>query len=85
MGGLLSSAGVVPTGDINNVRSQIKLVRSAAFQIIGEFPTDPTTYLTRTVGECFHVGNTKFIPLGGPNTSPQEVYHYQGTAVPADY
>jgi len=85
MEALLNSAGATPTGDINTVRNQIKLVRSGAFQLLGEFPTDPTTFLTRAVGECLHVSNTEFIPPNGPQTGPQEVYHYQGTAVPADY
>lgn len=85
MEALLNTAGVTPTGDINIVRNQIKLVRSGAFQLIGEFPPSPTMFLTRAVGECFHVSNTEFIPPNGPPTSPQEVTHYQGTAVPADY
>lgn len=85
MEALLNSAGVTPTGDINNVRTQLKLVRSGAFQLLGEFPTDPTMFLTRSVGECFHASNSEFIPPNSPPTGPQEVYHYQGTAVPADY
>ncbi|KAG4442497.1 hypothetical protein IFR05_001997 [Cadophora sp. M221] len=81
---LLANAGVMPTGEINTVRNQIKLVRSGAFQLLGEFPPEPTVFLNRSIGDCFHASNTEFIPPNSPPTNPQEVYHYQPTNVPSD-
>ncbi|KAL2064054.1 hypothetical protein VTL71DRAFT_4548 [Oculimacula yallundae] len=81
---LLASAGVAPTGEINTVRNQIKLIRSGAFQLIGEFPSEPTLFLNRSVNNCFHASNSEFIPPGSPSTNPQEVYHYAPTSVPSD-
>ncbi len=93
MEALLSTAtgGAAPTSDINTVRTQLQLVRSGAFQLLGAFPAEPTTFLNRSAGDCFHASNTEFIPPNNSNNNnipqpnaPQVVYHYQPTAVPAD-
>jgi len=85
MEGILQAAGISnAAADIVKVRRQLMLVRSGAFQLIGELPSDSVTFLNKTNGECFHASNTEFIS-GGPPNGPQEVYHYPPSGVPADH
>ena len=38
---ILSSNGIMPTGEISTVKKQLQLIRSGAYQLIGEFPPEP--------------------------------------------
>lgn len=37
---ILSSNGIMPTGEISTVKKQLQLIRSGAYQLIGEFPPE---------------------------------------------
>lgn len=84
MEALLKAAGVTSaTAAIDVVRRQIKLVKSGAFQLIGEFPKNESLYLDKSTGDCFHASNTEFVT--GPPDYHQEVYHDQPTGASADF
>ncbi|KAF2007908.1 hypothetical protein P154DRAFT_584282 [Amniculicola lignicola CBS 123094] len=82
MEALLKTAGVTPGSKITEVRNQIRLVRTAAFQLIGEFPTNESRFMAKDTGNCFSASEEEFVT---GSTSPQrEVIHGQPTGVPAD-
>ncbi|KAF2679028.1 hypothetical protein K458DRAFT_422688 [Lentithecium fluviatile CBS 122367] len=82
---LLKGAGVDSSQKINTVRQQVKLIRSGAFQLLGEIPTDAPLLMNQFVGDCIHASNSEFVGGTGPNAH-QEVYHNAvlGTGAPAD-
>jgi hypothetical protein len=79
MESILTGAGVPGvSSEIDMVRKQLKLVKSGAFQLLGEFPADSAFLLDRATDECVHASNTE--PVG----SGFEVYHRMPTTSRSD-
>ncbi|KAF2252050.1 hypothetical protein BU26DRAFT_249606 [Trematosphaeria pertusa] len=84
---LTTAGGVSPaglSGPIGVVRKQLKLVKSGAYQLIGEMPTESMLLLSKSTGDCIHASNSEFIGSVPTPTSPQEVYHCPPTGALAD-
>ena len=79
MESLLKSVGVSPGSKITEIRNQVRLMRTAAFQIIGEMPTNASRFMAKESGNCFRASDDEFV-----SGSQREVYHEQPTGAPAD-
>lgn len=87
MEALLATAGASSqglAGPIGVVRKQLKLIRSGAFQLIGELPQDATMWLSKASGDCIHASVSELIGTAPPATAPQEVYHCPPTGQASD-
>lgn len=76
---LVASAGGQPTEEVNSLRHELKLVRSGAFQHLGEFPTEAISILARQSGDSIHASKTD-----NSHSHPQEVYHDGPSSGPSD-
>lgn len=79
MEAILAGAGIpAVSSKIGIVRRQLKLVKSGAFQLLGEYPANSVFLVDRTSGECIHASSTE--PVG----SGFEVYHQVPTTSRSD-
>jgi hypothetical protein len=79
MESILKGAGIPGiSSNIEIVRKQLKLVKSGAFQLLGEYPTDSAFLLDKASVECIHASGTE--PVG----SGFEVYHQTPTTSQSD-
>lgn len=59
---LVADAGALPELDINSLRHELKLVRSGAYQHLGEIPTDGTVFVDRATGVCIPTSDAEYVP-----------------------
>lgn len=59
---LVADAGALPELDINSLRHELKLVRSGAYQHLGEIPSDGTVFVARVSGVCIPTDNKEYVP-----------------------
>ncbi|KAL2060793.1 hypothetical protein VTL71DRAFT_8845 [Oculimacula yallundae] len=70
---LVARAGAMPESAINSLRHEVKLVRSGAYQHLGEFPSD-ASFVARVSGVCIPTSNSEYIPEATPSKFGGELF-----------
>ncbi|CZT01155.1 uncharacterized protein RCO7_02749 [Rhynchosporium graminicola] len=71
---LVACAGAMPEAAINSLRHEVKLVRSGAYQHLGEIPTDGTVFVARISGVCIPTSNSEYIPEPTASTFGRDLF-----------